>query len=40
MIQQAYSEYPDYQYVFTGHSLGAALATMAGTDAILSGWIP
>jgi len=25
--------------VFTGHSLGAALATLAGTDAILSNWI-
>lgn len=30
-IESALSTYPDYQFVVTGHSLGAALAALAGT---------
>ena len=30
-IDGAIIDYPSYQLVFTGHSLGAALATLAGT---------
>jgi len=32
--------YPDFLYVFTGHSLGAALATIAAHDMILAGFVP
>ncbi|RDW83622.1 lipase family protein [Aspergillus mulundensis] len=30
-IRQAVTQYPDYQLVFTGHSLGGAVATMGAT---------
>jgi len=36
-LQNAISQYPDSLFIFTGHSLGGALATLAGQDAILSG---
>ena len=39
-LQNAISEFSNYQYIFTGHSLGAALTTIAGQDAILSGLLP
>jgi len=34
------SQYPNYEIVFTGHSLGAAFATLAAVDMILGGWAP
>jgi len=34
------SEYRDYQFIFTGHSLGGALATLAALDASTSEKIP
>jgi len=36
-LKKAIEEYPDYLYVFTGHSLGGALTTLASQDAVLSG---
>jgi len=33
------AQYPSYQFVFTGISLGAAFATLAAHDAVISGWI-
>jgi hypothetical protein len=39
-LQSAYSSYPNYEFVFTGHSLGAAITTLAAFDAINSGIIP
>jgi len=38
-IQAAINQFSDYQFVFTGHSLGGALTTIAGVDAILSGFV-
>ena len=35
-LTDAVKKYPDYTFVFTGHSLGAALATHAALDAVLS----
>jgi hypothetical protein len=32
LIERARSEHPDYRVVLTGHSLGAAIATLAATD--------
>jgi len=37
MITAAVQQYPNFQFVFTGHSLGAALTTIAAYDAIKSG---
>jgi len=39
-LQNALKQFPDYSFVTTGHSLGAALATIAGFDAVSSGTIP
>ena len=39
-MQQLRKNYPDYDYVFTGHSLGGALCVHAAADSILSQWIP
>jgi len=36
-LQDAVQQYPDYMFIFTGHSLGAALTTLAGADAIMQG---
>lgn len=36
-IESAYATYPDYTLVVTGHSLGAAVATIAGSDLRISG---
>ncbi|EGF77492.1 hypothetical protein BATDEDRAFT_91713 [Batrachochytrium dendrobatidis JAM81] len=34
VIQQTVAKYPDYQIIFTGHSLGAAVASLAAVDYI------
>ena len=39
-FEQAVEEFPDYQFVFTGFSLGAAVATHAIFDVVSSGLIP
>jgi len=39
-LQNAVKQFPDYLFVFTGHSLGAALSTIAAHDMILSGYAP
>jgi len=39
-LQIAVQKFPDYLFVFTGHSLGAALTTIAAHDMILSGYVP
>jgi len=39
-LQEAYKLYPDYQYVFTGHSLGAAFATLTAFDMITQNIVP
>jgi len=31
--------YPDYQYIFTGHSLGGAMANMLSLDSVLDGYV-
>lgn len=33
-LKTLYSKYPEYQYIFTGHSLGAAIATIAALDSV------
>jgi hypothetical protein len=40
LLSQAYELYPNYTFIFTGHSLGGALTTHAALDMILSGVIP
>ena len=39
-LKNAINKFSNYQYIFTGHSLGGALAAIAGQDAILSGLLP
>jgi len=39
-LQSAYATYPGYTFVFTGHSLGAALTALACFDAIENGIVP
>jgi hypothetical protein len=39
ILGKAFKEHPDYQFIFTGHSLGAAMATIAAYDAVKSGAI-
>jgi hypothetical protein len=39
-IQEAYKNYSDYTFAFTGHSLGGALTTHAALDIILGGYVP
>jgi hypothetical protein len=38
-LSSAVSQYPGYTFAFTGHSLGAALTTLAALDAILGGYV-
>ena len=33
------SKYPNYQYIFTGHSLRAAMATIFALDSVLEGYV-
>lgn len=39
-IEQIFSKYPEYRLVITGHSLGAALASIAGIELKLRGYDP
>jgi len=39
-IEQAIKAFPDYEFVFTGHSLGAAMTTLAAFDVVTAGIIP
>jgi hypothetical protein len=39
-LQAAIKAFPDYEFVFTGHSLGAALTTLNAFDLISQGIIP
>ncbi|KAI9183723.1 hypothetical protein H9P43_004641 [Blastocladiella emersonii ATCC 22665] len=39
-VKSAAAANPDFEVVFTGHSLGGALATMAATDAVNTGTVP
>lgn len=36
-VEAAFVTYPDYTLVVTGHSLGAAVATLAGTELRIAG---
>ncbi len=40
LLKQAYQAFPDYTFVFTGHSLGAALTTLTAFDIVTQGIIP
>jgi hypothetical protein len=33
------AKYPDYQYIFTGHSLGGAMSTIFALDSVLDGYV-
>lgn len=37
-VESAFATYPDYTLVVTGHSLGAAVATLAGTELRIEGY--
>jgi len=39
-LTNLYKQYPGYLFIFTGHSLGGALTTLACHDAVLSFIIP
>lgn len=39
-ISEIRQRYPDYKLVLVGHSLGGAVATLAGLDMLLRGWDP
>lgn len=39
-IKKAYAEFPDFNFIFTGHSLGGAITTLASYDAVTQGIIP
>ena len=38
-VKAMIAEYPRYQVIFTGHSLGGALTLMAAYDAVKEGWV-
>lgn len=38
-VESAFTSYPDYTLVVTGHSLGAAVATLAGTEFREEGYV-
>lgn len=40
VLSEVVKEYPHYQYIFTGHSLGGSLATIGATDTLESGLLP
>jgi hypothetical protein len=33
-------KYPDFQFIFTGHSLGGAMSTLFALDSVLDGYLP
>ena len=37
VLERLAESYPNYTYVFTGHSMGAAVSNMATMDAVLYG---
>ena len=39
LLIQLQIEYPDYQYIFTGHSLGAQIATIAVLDSVINKYV-
>ncbi|KAL6706917.1 hypothetical protein ACN47E_005060 [Coniothyrium glycines] len=39
-VTEALNKYPDYKLVLVGHSLGGAVATLAGLDFKARGWAP
>lgn len=39
-VSEARKRYPDYKLVLTGHSLGGAVAALAGLEMLLRGWGP
>lgn len=39
-VSEARRQYPDYKLVLAGHSLGGAVATLAGLEMLLRGWGP
>lgn len=39
-VVEARAKYPDYEVVLVGHSLGGAVAALAGLDMKLHGWSP
>jgi len=39
-LQEAYAAFPDYKFVFAGHSLGAALTTITAFDALTQEVVP
>jgi predicted lipase len=39
-LTKAVAQFPDYLFVFTGHSLGAALTTLSAYDMVVSGYVP